>query len=850
MKFRKATKKIVAVASATALASASVFGAANYPSNFVQDGELNAQVVVGSGAASSDMNAAMSIVADLEDRYSEGSSMTTITYREASEGGERVQILNSGEEHLLGENLDDNRDIPFDDGDLSVLEDGEVRMEDSDEEYSQEINFGQTGTFEHSLRDRLEDDMSQKMFFEGNEVIMSYTMNLDSSVDVSGYTNNDIVGEKITIMGNEFTIGNNFGVQGNNFDELKLLGGANEVTLGFGESTTVTVEGNEYDVTLNDASTTSAQLTINGVSKNVDEFESEVFGNTNVVVTDVFSTDRTGYASFIVGGQEVLLQHGDEVQINDEDISDVFDDYEATVYFSTDGDDTIDTDFDGFRIDYSYTDSNGLILREGEMWEDRVFNAVGIQYDGTNNPDYTVTEFSVSGDDLSLSGETVEGESFDREIGYAFMYNGDTEAAIRLIGDTDTVPMIVEDVDFSGIANQLIQDGSSDAWEVQDDNGVTVFTGTAVEIQDLFVNTSVLSATSNLFDGFDADFMQDGAIIFAGDEDNQYLYQVTNYDRDSTAPDSEFSFEDLLSGSEDNEVRVGDVDSELVDVTTFTADGDDDVSTIAATRAGSELGLAFAQEMMVDLRGLTALDLETGTASSISIGYDEGDMDLDDNTDVNDFDIDLDYDTDDEEIELTPVVTGFQNFTGAKYDISDSNDDVQQRVDKYGTIVEFDTDERGYVTISVPDEQVEAMVYLTAGASAGSTMTETVSSDMVDDRVAELEADGFTVVSTSEMSTDDVTVNIDGPLTDMDLTEADVAAGNHIVVGGPAVNEAARIYLGIDEYTIDQAGVAPNEFVHLYYESANSIVVYGYSAADTTAAVEELNAGTADFEEE
>ena len=88
---------------------------------------------------------------------------------------------------------------------------------------------------------------------------------------------------------------------------------------------------------------------------------------------------------------------------------------------------------------------------------------------------------------------------------------------------------------------------------------------------------------------------------------------------------------------------------------------------------------------------------------------------------------------------------------------------------------------------------------------------------------------------------------VEAPITDL---EADVAAGNHIVVGGPAVNAAARAYLGIDNYDVSQAGVAQGEFVHRYYEDANSIVVYGYSAADTTAAVQELNAGTADFEEE
>ena len=95
------------------------------------------------------------------------------------------------------------------------------------------------------------------------------------------------------------------------------------------------------------------------------------------------------------------------------------------------------------------------------------------------------------------------------------------------------------------------------------------------------------------------------------------------------------------------------------------------------------------------------------------------------------------------------------------------------------------------------------------------------------------------------MSTEDVEFMVEGVTLDVD---ADVAAGNHIVIGGPAINAAARAYLGIDMYDVSQAGVEAGEGVARVFEDANSVLIYGYSAEDTTAIVNEVIAGTANFQ--
>lgn len=831
--FKKATKRIAAVAASAAMVSSAVFGASlsNYPNNFVENGKFNGKVVVGASAAAMDTTSAASIIDDLKAEFSGDSEKVKITYKKSNSGGDSVEVADSGKALNYGESLSTVKSAAFDDGDSDLLQDENLDLKTS-EDYQQTLSLANNGVFEHALRDELEDEISSHLFFAKGDVV-SYKMELDSDMDVTNYDDGDIIGKELIIMGNEFTIGSyskNAGSTG--FDELELIGGSNKVSLGEGESTTVTVEGKSYDVSVQSVSDSKVLLTVNGESMSVDEYDTAEIGGVNVAITDLVPSSRDavkGYAELVVGGQKVLLKEGSEVEINEEQISDLYEDYKVTVSFDVDSDENANEKFQGFVLTYSWENSDGFMLEAGESFDDKVFQAFSIVYDGTNNPEYSEVVLESSGEELKLSGETMGEDEFDQEIAHALDKTA-TNTSVRLIGGDTEMPMFVQDLDLATNPGAIAKVGATSFYSVTS-NGNVIFIGTQAEIEALFTLSVAWSPGTSTVIDVKATAADNGLRFLSGDSDNQQLYEITGY----SESDDEYDFEDVLSGNTKSDIAYDDVAAKLDDVATFTATTDD-VFTVVDNNENN-VNLAFANELLVDLSGVTSTAVTDGV---VSFSYDEGDMTEDENGDIVGFDVDFGaYDTTDEEFTLTLDTTNFESFSGAEYDVAEDDDNTQERVTKYGTKVVIDAEDKKSIKVYTPEEQVYAKVSLVTGGAAAETMTVTVDAADVEDKKAELEEDGYTIVGTETMSSEEVTFDVAAPVMDSEVTGME----NMIVVGGPAVNAVARALLGVEEYTIEEAGVNAGEAVIRYYDASNSVLVYGYSAEDTAAAATKLNAG-------
>ncbi|MFP4402422.1 MAG: hypothetical protein ACLFPL_04280 [Candidatus Nanoarchaeia archaeon] len=818
MKFRKATKKIVAVASATALASASVFGAANYPSNFVEDGELIADVVVGSGAAASDTTAAQSIVDDLQDRYSEGASTTTITYRDSSSGGESVSATDERDTLNFGtDNFSDIRE-ELDLDMTSILEDRDLDTE----EYSQELMMGETAEFNYRLFDEVDkEEATDGLYFGNGATFATYVLEFDTALDSDSAPSSgdsDMIGEELTIMDNEFTVVDLFD------NSMTLIGGANKFAMGEGDTNTVTVDGESYEVEVLSVSDDTVLVSVNGETQSVDEFDVETIGGVSVAATDLVASSRDsvqGYAELVVGGQKVEIEDTSNVKINDEDLDDIYPEYEVEAVW----------DGQELRIDYMIDDE--VLLERGDSLEDVLFDAFTLSYEGINDVDYSELIITSDSDSIDFNGNLYNGNSIPSE--FMISVNDESEDAndIFQLGADD------ERIFFSG--SQLLNATNE-----------TAESGDVINNLDNTIEglTSINDDEGLRFDLNDEDLDIDDQLFFTQETDpeDMHLFQVMSTRDDDE--DSTISFEDLIGDSTYDDRNAEDVRDDLE---SDAFDNTDEVINVTLEDLSEDTGEEGERDAQLYLENEMIMNFEnaenkTGGGHNVTFSY-SSDADADDEPSTLENVITLSYfqvdgDADTDPIEL--IVNGLvDEVAGDRFEVEEDSD-LEMFLDRYGTRVTIDTDENDMVMIEVPDEEVYGTVNFNFG-SVGETMTETVPTSQADDRVEELEDDGFTVVSTDEETTEDVEVNVTGPTLDVD---ADVEAGNHIVVGGPAVNAAARIYLEIDEYSIDQAGVEEGEFVHLYYEDANSILVYGYSAEDTEAAVEELNAGQADFEEE
>ena len=808
-KFKLATKKIVAVGTAVAVASSSALAA--FPGMFVEDDKFMAEVVVGADAAASDMTAAEALIASLETKYSGNSNMVEITATMRSEGGESVDVVRSNSQLNYGESLGTSGVTEeLDDSDVDFLEDGKFNNGVSDEDYTQEITFVD-GEFNYALRDNVDgvDKISNNLYFNSGETYVEYVLEFDSPISLSSISTQseleeEFIGETLTIMGNEFTIASISADLGgtDDIEELELIGGANKIALGEGESTSVTVDGTSYDVSIQSVSDDEVLMTVNGQSVSIDEYDTEEVAGISIAATDLVSSSRDavkGYAEVVIGGQKVTLEQSGEVQINEEDVSDEFEGYLV--------ESTIDASGGFDKITITYKVDEDVSLEAGDSLIDPLFGGFELVFEGTNNPEYSEVEFRVNDDDISIDGTLESGDDLNRDLIHTTSTDG-TNGATYLKGDQDEDIIFGFGSDFSaGALNSALPAG---------------ITATATAVTFDTSNTAIKGSGFLLYD----------------DEESQYLYEISSVD----TTDNEVDFDELLEGKDEEELSPAEVLTDL-ELALSTSSSSSPTFTVELADLNDDT-IAFDGELLMDLN---AVETDGVTGSQITLTLDGGDVDGDDASGDEDESIiiSLAWDGTDDELDLTLDDTDVDFVNRDDADVEDGNSDVQHFVTSYGTMYEYDNDENTYVKVMVPEEQVEAKVMLVTGGSSAETRTWTVSEDEVESTKSDLIADGWTIVSENEMSTEDVEFMVDGVTLDVD---ADVAAGNHIVIGGPAINAAARAYLGIDMYDVSQAGVEAGEGVARVFEEENSVLIYGYSAEDTTAIVNEVIAGTANFQ--
>ena len=818
MKFRKATKKIMAVAAASAVASASVFGAAaNYPQNFVDNDKLEATVVYGS-EGSADLAAAQSIVADLEADFSGNSDKVLITYRTASEDGTSVSVIKSSKQLNLGETIEEvSEDIDSDE--VGFLGDYTFENGKSNEEYEQEVVLKE-GEFNFGTRDEDgHEDASHHIWYQDGESFAEYTLQFDSAVELSNdseQNEKDFVGETLQIMGQDFII-SEITEDSGDIESISLLGGADKVALGEGDEVTVTYDGKTFTVkaeTVDGGSGSTdgeAVISVNGVTKTISEFETKDVAGVTLAVTDVVGSDRDsvkGYVELIVGGVELTLADGKEVEVNDEKVSDYNEDYKVIADLGTNG-------FGTFVFDYQVAEDT--VLEKGEALVDPLFNAFELTYEGINDVEYSTMKFEggENTDELDVTGTLSNGDSLDW---FTIKYDGADGTA------TNATYLQGSDGDEEHRIYFVGSNGNA-SWPVN----------------PLNVGVSDNEFTIDINDG-----SGEGSSFFVYEaEDEQYLFTVDNFDYDNRELDVEEEIEgvsddgvttngSLTIGTFNTALAIKDMADNLVSGgSTLTIDLDDNIATNQAV-------MNLEHEVLFNFT-----DVETQNEFVVSL---DSDADGDEDTDVTDAAIGIDFTTltdadgDDEiDVEITGMTA--TNTAGDLADISADNDDVRIYTNSYGTQVKHDDKDNDYVEIMTPDEQVMAKVSLVFG-QPGEVKEVVVSASEADAKVAELEAEGSVVIGQADLADENVEVSVEAPMMDSDVT----ATSDLIVVGGPAVNSVARDLLGIETYSIDQAGVEEGQYVHRYFEDKNVVLVYGYAAADTTAGVNALNAGNTKFD--
>jgi len=376
---------------ATILGSALMIGstialaaAATYPAPFVSAGTADVALVIGANAPGSiDSIAATNIGAALG-----GSGIVSSTSTTDTTSGETISLDTSSQRIYLNTSINAAKttltktDLPI------VLAEGT---------FSGNVDAKITHTLKFMAGVATGKANSGKVIFAkqpksssepviglsmGAEATPLYNATLTFGKEVA-LNHSDSEGETLTLFGRPFTIST-----ATDGDTLVLFSSSEEVTLVAGgsspnPSTTVTVSGETYTIELVSGSDTTATISVNGESKEINEGSSKKIAGLEVAIktVDESTAINTITANILLGSEKITLESGSKVTVGSD--ADPVDGTE--VYFT--GSDTAQPvgTLSEITIGVYRTSSSNDVVLPGDVFTDPVFGGFKVDFVGMSS---------------------------------------------------------------------------------------------------------------------------------------------------------------------------------------------------------------------------------------------------------------------------------------------------------------------------------------------------------------------------------------------------------------------------------------------------------------------------------
>jgi hypothetical protein len=454
MKFRKVASVLT---SAVMLASTvGIAAAANYPAPFVKSGMADVAVVWGSAAQASDLVAVTDITADLQ---AELASQTATTGGSSSSssvsGGDSVQLERSTDRFNLGDSTDDFYSS-LDDEELSaVLADGVYQNDDNNEfDFTQKLELGILN-LTHFQDNEFNDEKPAIGFdLPSGLQVLNYTLDFSPDAAEGGSNFDDLETTELTMLGRTYYV-----VQAQNVSgapKITLLDSANSAIITEGESSTVSVGATDYEVGITFIDSDETILTVDGTTTNKLQ-EGDVFKiaqDTYVAVKNILYSAKDGElskAEISIGSGKIVLENGQEVEINNEEVSDI-EEYDDAVLqtFITNTGENID------KIVLTWKTGDDTWLTTGSELALPGFETIKLSMGAFNVPAKEMTTLENDGEDSIKLSTTVEDGDVDVNLLFG---NGSLISGIGR--DTDELLLTtfgsqVNDTDVQGSSNYFV----------------------------------------------------------------------------------------------------------------------------------------------------------------------------------------------------------------------------------------------------------------------------------------------------------------------------------------------------------------------------------------------------------
>ncbi len=431
---KKYFKKAIAILGSALMisSSAALAIAANYPTPF----NSGAAIVVGANAALSDGIAANTISTGLG--TSEGGGVTVV--------GDAWEVGTTSDSLEIGESITDTLSY-LGTNELSILENGEIINEKGTATYKQYLYFEDTvASMVNYTKNDNDDTIGDFLLFKGGDTIARYvidfTKSLKTDLTAAGVLE-DVQNEEIKMLGKTYTIT----TATNDSDgdvTLVLMSGANSATIDSGEE--ITLGG--YTISATVISSTEVRFVVNGQtvpnSGKMASGEIEPITGTSdfIAVTDISYQGISGglaQTTFWIGADKIQLVNNSNIEVNGESISNTAVRISHTV---TGGDMSISEIFVNMTADDDiYVPKDGklseTILADGDDPGVLLTKNWDIEFKGFEEQNEETIKLDVTGSDkkYKLTFDNYDGDTIDFYLFHANdtgIYPGES-ASKRLI---------------------------------------------------------------------------------------------------------------------------------------------------------------------------------------------------------------------------------------------------------------------------------------------------------------------------------------------------------------------------------------------------------------------------------
>jgi len=434
LKNMKINFKKVATIIGSALMLGSTVGlaaAAAYSAPFVQSGAANVAIVVGGNAASSDVFASSNIVADLATDLA-AQTATSSSGSSASASGDAVNLAPSSTKIWLNTSMNTatttltKSDLPTVLGDYTFSGNVDSKLTSTIAVGSNKVTFAKQPSSN--------DDPVLGITIGSSSSAPLYTASI--TMPKINFTEADSEGETIKLFGRDFVVST-----ATDATNLVLFSSAKEVSLSAGAadsvtSTDVVIGNSTYTVALVTGTSSTATVSVNGESKEINEGSSKKVGGIDVAVKSVTESTalNTVTASLLVGSSKITFTNDTQVLVGSDD------DPVAGTYVTFTG---TPVSLTGLSVAvYAPSSSEDAIL-VGEAFTDPVFGSFKVDFSGLNIGLDSTARDTIKVDKSGDKGlQLTMTDSGDNAKTFDFVYNATNTT---FLGDSNSYKIKVQE---------------------------------------------------------------------------------------------------------------------------------------------------------------------------------------------------------------------------------------------------------------------------------------------------------------------------------------------------------------------------------------------------------------------